>query len=675
MKQLLNIAIAFCVPVLWWVAEPVCGQIAKPNIVVILADDMGYGDVQALNPSSRIATPHIDQLVRQGMVFTDGHSPSAVCTPTRYGLLTGRYCWRTRLKSGVLGGYSPPLIERERPTIATMLKSAGYRTGAIGKWHLGMALPMASGDGDRTKWDGDPGVDFAGQITDSPIHHGFDYYFGVCASLDMAPYVFVRNDRFTKVPTLQQAAVKFPHFIRQGPRADDFVVDQVLDRLTGEAVEFIEQSARGTQPFFLYLPLTAPHKPTQPHARFRGKTGLSEYGDFVAQVDWSVGQVLGAIQQAGVTDKTLVVYTSDNGSYMYRYDDTTTPDHVDDASIQGYRAEHHRANGPFRGTKADIWEAGHHVPLIVRWPGYVGAGSRRDAPVCLTDLYATFAEIAGVKLEDNCAEDSLSLVALAESPTAGRGAPVIHHSANGMFAIRDGKWKLVAGNGSGGRSSRAGNRSLSHISCTTCPRTWRRPPTWPSNIPRWSSDSQRNWNRSAKTVAAGRMGARWPKAHESGGQGATGATRCGAPCDATQRCSSGSAGSCLAARQAMLTGSLVPDLLERSSTDLFDRLRIRWGAQRVQAAEQRVTLFEINRAWAEHLTQVAEVRDQIHLFSMGGYNPLDEFHRRASTRSWSTRCAASTSEFWRRYKRRANRWMIWTSWPHDSPDPLQPGPT
>lgn len=443
--------LAFSISIFLMLVSAAQGQIGKPNIVVILADDMGYGDVHAFNPESTIPTPNLDRLVAEGMKFTDGHSPSAVCTPTRYGLLAGRYCWRTKLKRGVLGGYSPPLIGPERQTIATMLKAAGYRTGAIGKWHLGMTLPRTSSDADTTKWEGDPGIDFAGKITDGPIDHGFDYYFGVCASLDMAPSVYVRNDQFTKLPTQQQPAVSFPHFIRQGPRAEDFVVDEVLDRLTHEAVQFVTRASGGPEPFFLYLPLTAPHKPTQPHERFRGKTGLNEYGDFVLQVDWTVGQVLKAVDDAGIADDTLVVYTSDNGSYMYRYDDVAKRDHVDDATVQGYRAEHHRANGLFRGTKADVWEGGHHVPLIVRWPGHVTSGSQCAATVCLTDLYATFAEIVGADLDDQCAEDSVSLVALVSGEASTRGAPIVHHSANGLFALRDGKWKLVAGNGSGGR--------------------------------------------------------------------------------------------------------------------------------------------------------------------------------------------------------------------------------
>ena len=430
---------------------------STPNIVIILADDMGYGDVHALNAQSQIPTPNLDQLAAAGMTFTDAHSPSAVCTPTRYGLLTGRYAWRTRLKSGVLGGYSPPLIGKDRSTIAAMLRSNGYHTGAIGKWHLGMSLPMKeTNQAGLKQWAGDPGIDFSGVITDSPIHHGFDSYFGVSASLDMAPYVFIRNDRFSMQPTLQQSAVKFPHFVRTGPRAADFILDRVLDRLTEEAVDFIGNAPKTRKPFFLYMPLTAPHKPTQPHERFRGKTKLGEYGDFVVQVDWTVGRVLKALDEAGVTENTLVFFSSDNGSYMHRYNDASKRDHVDDSSIQGFRAEHHRANGMFRGTKADVWEAGHHIPLFVRWPGNVEKGSRHRATVCLTDLYATCAEIVGADLGADAAEDSVSLLPMLRGQQIDRKAPVIHHSVGGMFAIRNGKWKLVLGNGSGGREAPRG---------------------------------------------------------------------------------------------------------------------------------------------------------------------------------------------------------------------------
>lgn len=431
-----------------------------PNIVVILADDMGYGDVQTLNPDSKIPTPNLDGLAAGGVTLLDAHSPSAVCTPTRYALLTGRYCWRSRLKRGVLGGYSEPLLEDGRPTIANMLKGQGYVTGAVGKWHLGFTHPMKDGKGDTAKWNGDPGVDFTGKITNGPTHHGFDYYFGVCASLDMAPYVYVRNDGFSQVPTLQQKAVKFPHFVREGPRSEEFIIDQVLDRLTDEALRFIRTESRKDSPYFLYMPLTGPHKPTQPHARFKGKTELSEYGDFVHQVDWTVGQVLKAIDESGEADDTIVFFSSDNGSYMYRYDEAGREDHLDDVTVQGFRAENHRANGRLRGTKADVWEAGHRVPTFVRWPGKIKAGTKCSTVVCLTDIFATCAEVVGAELTGDQAEDSVSLVSILKSPndsdSRARGVPVINHSASGMFAIRDGEWKLVAGNGSGGRQQPKG---------------------------------------------------------------------------------------------------------------------------------------------------------------------------------------------------------------------------
>lgn len=456
-----SIVTLFCVScILLSHTSTVAGADSKPNIVVILADDMGYGDVQAFNPKSQIPTPNLNRLAEQGMTFVDAHSPSAVCTPTRYGLVTGRYCWRSRLKRGVLGGYSEPLLEAGRNTIADRLDEQGYATGAVGKWHLGMTLPMLPPSERTSKesknWHGDPGVDFEGVISNGPTHHGFDFYFGVTASLDMPPYVYVKNDGFTMTPTLSQPAVRFPHFVRSGPRAEDFVIADVLDRLTQEATQFISTKAKAEEPYFLYMPLTGPHKPTQPHERFQGKTPLSEYGDFVHQVDWTIGEVLNAIDESGEADNTLVFFTSDNGSYMYRYDEAGKEDHTDDATIQGFRANNHTANGSLRGTKADVWEGGHRVPTFVRWPENVKAGSVSTATVCHTDIYATIAEVVGFELSDSEAEDSLSWLPILHGKSDSRGAPVINHSANGMFAIRDGGWKLVAGNGSGGRQAPKG---------------------------------------------------------------------------------------------------------------------------------------------------------------------------------------------------------------------------
>ncbi len=417
----------------------------RPNIVFILADDMGYGDVQVLNPRSKIPTPNLDSLARDGMTFTDAHTPSSVCTPTRYALLTGRYAWRSRLKRGVLNGYSEPLLEPERTTVAELLKKQGYHTGVVGKWHLGLGFAR---NGDE--------IDYSKPVSDGPHTHGFDFSYIIPASLDFPPYVYIRNGKVVELPTETQPAQKFPAFVRKGPRSPGFVMENVLDDLLEQSLDYIRRRARSGQPFFLYFALTAPHKPTLPHPRFRGRTELGPYGDFIVQVDWTVGEVLKLLRELGIEENTIVIYTSDNGSYMFRLDDADAADHVSDPSIQAYRADHHTPNYVFRGTKADIWEAGHRVPFFVRWPGHVPAGARTGATICLTDFFATVAEITGAELPRDAAEDSFSLLALWQGTPWKRGAPVIHHSARGMFAIRDGLWKLVAGNGSGGREKPAG---------------------------------------------------------------------------------------------------------------------------------------------------------------------------------------------------------------------------
>ena len=436
------------------VAEP-AGADARPNIVLVLADDFGWGDLHALNESSELPTPALDRLASEGLLYSDAHSPSAVCTPTRYGLLTGRYAWRTRLQHGVLGGYSKPLIEPERRTIAERLAARGYRTAMVGKWHLGVQLSLLEGAGDLELWPGDPGVDFEGPILDGPLQHGFDSFFGVTGSLDMPPYVWVRDDHFSGTASHQQAGVAFPHYLRPGPRAEDFVHERALQRLFDEAVGVIADLAEREAPLFLYLALTAPHKPTWPGAEARGRTRLGEYGDLVAEVDAGVGRVLAALEESGMAQQTLFLFTSDNGSYMRRLA-PGAPDHVDDGTQQGFRADRHRSNGPWRGTKADIWEGGHRVPLIVRWPGEVAPGTRSADAVCLTDLYATLAEVLGMELEHEEAEDSLSLLSGWRGARDFERPALVQHSVNGTFALRSGRWKLVLSSGSGGREAPAG---------------------------------------------------------------------------------------------------------------------------------------------------------------------------------------------------------------------------
>ena len=424
-----------------------------PNVVIILVDDLGWGDVASLNPQSAMTTPRIDSIASEGMRFTDAHSPSSVCTPTRYGLLTGRYSWRTRLTRGVLGKHAPPLIEPDRPTLGTLLQSHGYRTGVVGKWHLGLGIPRLPEE-DTTELN--TGIDFAdGVITGGPLALGFDEFFGLASNFGWPPYVYIRDDRFTAVPF----AVERANWLRRivgGPIALDYEFDEVLDRLTEEAVAFIERSAAADAPFFLYFPLTAPHRPLMPEGRFRETTGLGAYGDFVAQVDWTVGQVLNALARAGAGDNTVVVFASDNGSIMGTLPDDAATDHTESLYVRKYRESTHRSKGPWSGSKGSIREGGHRVPLFVRWPGVVAAGSENTETVSFTDFYATLADLLGESPRPGVASDSRSLLPMLRGEPGARGVPVVHHSQNGMFALRDGRWKLVFGDGRGGTSKDGG---------------------------------------------------------------------------------------------------------------------------------------------------------------------------------------------------------------------------
>ncbi len=401
-----------------------------PNIVFILADDLGYGDARSYNTSSKIPTPNIDRLAEEGIRFTDAHSPSAVCTPTRYGILTGRYAWRTALQSGVLWGYSPALIEDGRLTVASLLQQRGYRTAAIGKWHLGL------GSSEQT--------DYSQTLRPGPNTAGFDYFFGIPASLDMIPYVYVENERVVAAPTDSIGASEMRRsggggFWRAGPIAPGFRHIDVLPTLTNRAVRFIEEQAGSDDPFFLYLAFSAPHAPWVPTDEFVGRSGAGPYGDFVTQVDASIGAVLDALTRSRVADNTLVFVTSDNGAHWLPSD------------ILAYG---HRANGTLRGQKADIWEGGHRVPFLVRWPGHIAPGSTSSETICLTDLLATAAEIVNAELPMDAGEDSYSLlrILLGRSIQSPLREATVLHSMTGVFAIRQGPWKLILGRGSGGFS-------------------------------------------------------------------------------------------------------------------------------------------------------------------------------------------------------------------------------
>ena len=420
----------------------------RPNIIFILCDDLGYGDIACNNPQCKIPTPCVDRLAAEGMRFTDAHTTSSVCTPTRYGVLTGRYNWRSRLQSSVLGGMSPRLIEPDRLTVAEMLRRQGYHTAAIGKWHLGMEWarkPNTEPFEDRIEkgpegWN----ADFSKPITDGPNAVGFDYFFGIAASLDMVPYTYIENDRVTALPTIDNA---YPMMLgkdrvtRRGPAAADFDAMNVLPDLTDKAVEYIDKQAKTAKPFFLYLPLASPHTPIVPSPEWQGKSGINPYADFVMETDHSVGRVLDALRVNDVADNTLVVFTSDNGC---------SPQ----ADYPVLAEKGHDPSAIYRGHKADIWEGGHRVPFLVRWPGKVEPGSTSDQLVSLVDFQATCADITGADLPTNAAEDSVSLLPiLAGKATKPVREALVHHSINGKFSIRQGRWKLELCPGSGGWSA------------------------------------------------------------------------------------------------------------------------------------------------------------------------------------------------------------------------------
>lgn len=393
---------------------------AKPNVLFVLADDMGYGDVQSLNPErGRIPTPHIDRLAAEGMVFTDAHSGSSVCTPTRYGLLTGRYSWRTRLQQGVTQGYGPNLIAPDRPTVASFMKDQGYHTGIIGKWHLDFQYqdPSTGALLEKPAKKG-PLPPIGAKLPDGPVTRGFDYYHGFHHARDMK--AVIENDTVILY--------------------DDEI--NMLPRLRRKAVEYIEERAKTpAQPFFLYVPLGSPHTPIVPTKEWQGKSGINAYADFVMQTDDALGAMLQALSDSGLADNTLVIFTSDNGCSKA-------------ANFSELEQAGHYASAHLRGSKADIWDGGHRVPFVARWPGKVAAGTQSTQLICLTDLMATAAELTGMPLPPGSAEDSVSfLPALSGEPIVSTRVGVIHHSIKGHFAYRLGKWKLCLAKGSGGWSS------------------------------------------------------------------------------------------------------------------------------------------------------------------------------------------------------------------------------
>lgn len=425
---------------------------AQPNIVYILTDDLGYGDVSAYNAASLIRTPHIDKLAEAGIRFTDAHASSSVCTPSRYGILTGVYCWRSNLKQGVLRGYGGALIGKEQLTAASLLKQYGYKTAAIGKWHLGLNWAIKKGH-EHTLLLPEPDpedIDFSRPVDDGPNTRGFDYSYILPASLDMPPYCYLRNDTLTATPTSYTEGNEVRDkdapdyaigaFWRAGKMAPGFDFNQVLPHLTDQAVHYIAQQKKSADPFFLYFAMPAPHTPWMASAKYQGASRAGGYGDYVAMTDAMVGKVLAALEKNGLSSNTIVIFSSDNGPYWRP------------SMTEQYG---HHATGIYRGMKADIWDGGHRVPLIVRWPGQIEAGRVSHITTSLTNLVATCSELNGGASYVPTAVDSYSIlpVLLGRPDSARIPQMIVHASSHGMLGIRNREWKWIEGLGSGGFST------------------------------------------------------------------------------------------------------------------------------------------------------------------------------------------------------------------------------
>lgn len=406
-----------------------------PNIVLIYADDLGWGDLGCQNPESKIATPHLDQLAREGTRFTDAHSSSAICSPSRYAMLMGRYHWR-RLH-GIVDSFGPPVLESERTTLAELLRGAGYRTACIGKWHLGWDWSAIAREGfssaDSKAGFPPQAFDWKQPIPGGPCDHGFDDYFGDDVP-NFPPYAWIENDRLLATPTellrTTQKTAEGNFETRPGPSVADWDFYAVMPALTDRAVEWIGEQTQ-EKPFFLYFPLTSPHAPIVPAAEFAGSSAAGGFGDFVTQTDAAVGRVIAALEAGGHSARTVVIFTADNGPETYAY-----------PRIQNFG---HRSMGPLRGVKRDLWEGGHRVPTIIRWPGQIPAGAVSAGLLSQIDFYATLAAIVGVEIPRGNAEDSRDQSALWRGMGPSARTELVHASHTKKYALRQGPWVLIRG--------------------------------------------------------------------------------------------------------------------------------------------------------------------------------------------------------------------------------------
>ena len=402
----------------------------SPNVILILADDLGYGDISAFNPKSQIHTPHIDNLTQDGIIFTDAHSSSALSTPSRYSILTGRYSWRTKLKEGVLNGFSSPLITPDRRTIAQMLSENGYNTACIGKWHLGWdwAYPKNA----KNKKD----VDFSLPIKNGPTDRGFDYFYGIPASLGTAPHVYVENDKVTALPNRTIGSQKGIKLIRNGVAGADFEPQDRLPNIIRHGIDYIDKQRNSSKPFFLYLPITAPHTPVLPADKYKGQTIIGDYGDFVVMIDDMVHQIVETLKKNKQLENTIIIFTSDNGCAPY-------------IGVQEMEKQGHYPSYIFRGYKNDIYEGGHRIPLIISWKGKFTKATNSSL-VSLTDFYATFAQMVNHRLKNEEAVDSYSIWPILSKKGTSARKDLIYESGKGYLSLRTPQLKLIFHGGSGG---------------------------------------------------------------------------------------------------------------------------------------------------------------------------------------------------------------------------------
>ena len=448
----------FLVSTIWLAVAGILQAEHPPNVLLIYADDLGYGDVSCYNPDrGKIPTPHIDRLAKEGMRFTDAHSSSGVCSPSRYALLTGRYHWRSRLQQGIVNVWGKPLIAPDRLTLGGMLRQNGYRTAMVGKWHLGWDWPIPQGKHsllDGSKQQDKPATGehqamwhemFSQPIPGGPLDRGFDRYFGTDVP-NWPPFCFIEDRRTVGIPSGFLPVRLFENHMasQQGPAMDGWKLEPILPALGDRACAWIREFAAEKQPFFLFMPLTSPHTPLAVNDEWKGKSGLGPYGDLVMETDAVIGRVLAALKESGAADNTLVILTSDNGCASY-------------IGVPEMEKKGHFPSGPLRGYKGDAWEGGHRVPFIVRWLGKVAAGSHCDQLVHQTDVFATVAEVLKHELPSDAGEDSLSLMSLFANPSQPLREHAVSHSAGGLPALRRGAWKLIFGKGSGGPWNKGGS--------------------------------------------------------------------------------------------------------------------------------------------------------------------------------------------------------------------------